>query len=272
MDRAYEPPAGPGSTVRRSDARGRDVDTAVATVRHGRSASDRVVLEGVHALKHAVRFGADIEVVATPDRHRLVRLLAELAPDVTLPEATVELPRSRWRELVPHELPSPALAIAHRPAVDPAAVLAAPGRVVVLEDPRHLGNLGAAVRVAAAADAAGVLVIGDVDPWHPTAVRAAAGLHLAVPVASTSRATLLEHRGRRPLVALDPDGGDLSGGLPGDAVLLVGTERGGLSPATLAAADLPVRLPMRPGVSSLNLATAVAVALYAGVSGPGPQR
>jgi RNA methyltransferase, TrmH family len=262
--------------VRRPDARGLDVeaavDAAIDGVRRGRSAPDRVVLEGVHALKHAIRFDADLEVVVTPDAERLARLLAELAPDVALPEVTVELPRSRWRELVVHELPSPALAIAHRPPVDLATVLAASGRIVVLEEPRHLGNLGAAVRVAAAADAAGVLVIGDADPWHPTAVRAAAGLHLAVPVASTSLAALLEHRGGRPLVALDPDGEDLTGGLPADAVLLVGTERAGLSSVTLAAVDARVRLPMRAGVSSLNLATAVAVALYAGVSGPGARR
>jgi RNA methyltransferase, TrmH family len=272
MDGAYEPPGRSGSTVRRPDARGLDVETAVSTVQRGRSASDRVVLEGVHALKHAVRFGAEIEVVVTPDRARLAALLVDLAPDVTLPDVTVELPRPRWRALVTHELPSPSLAIARRPAVDVDAVLAADGRVVVLEDPRHLGNLGAAVRVAAAADAAGVLVIGDADPWHPTAVRAAAGLHLAVPVGSTSLAALLERRGGRTLVALDPDGGDLTDGLPTDAILLVGSERSGLSPATLAATDLRVRLPMRSGVSSLNLATAVAVALYAGASGSGPRR
>ncbi len=45
-------------------------------------------------------------------------------------------------------------------------------------------------------------------------------------------------------------------------VLAFGTERGGLSPALLARADRRVRIPMRPGVSSLNLATAVAVVLY----------
>ena len=38
--------------------------------------------------------------------------------------------------------------------------------VVLLEDPRDLGNMGACVRVAAAADAAGVLSTGSHDPWH----------------------------------------------------------------------------------------------------------
>ena len=72
----------------------------------------------------------------------------------------------------------------------------------------------------------------------------------------------------RPLVAVDPAGERLDhAALPRDAVLAFGTERGGLSDDLLAAADATVSIPMQPGVSSLNLATAVAVVLYAGRSG-----
>ena len=48
------------------------------------------------------------------------------------------------------------------------------------------------------------------------------------------------------------------------AILAFGTERDGLSDALLAGAEQRVRLPMRAGVSSLNLATAVAAVLYGG--------
>ncbi|MDQ3740787.1 MAG: TrmH family RNA methyltransferase, partial [Actinomycetota bacterium] len=65
----------------------------------------------------------------------------------------------------------------------------------------------------------------------------------------------------RPLVAVDPDGEPL-GALPEDTVLAFGSERRGLSAALLERADARVALPMRPGVSSLNLATAVAATLY----------
>jgi TrmH family RNA methyltransferase len=52
-------------------------------------------------------------------------------------------------------------------------------------------------------------------------------------------------------------------------VLAFGTEREGLSDALKARADAVVALPMRPGVSSLNLATSVSAALYAlALSGP----
>ena len=53
---------------------------------------------------------------------------------------------------------------------------------LLLEAPRHLGNLGACVRVAAAAaPASPVLTTGEQDPWHPDALRGSAGLHFALP-------------------------------------------------------------------------------------------
>ncbi len=234
---------------------------AVAALRGAANDPGRVRLEGIHALKHALRFGAEVEVVLTPDAHALADLLAELAPDLAETVVASEVPAGTWRSLVGRELPSPALAVARRPTVTPNDVVAASGRVVALEAPRHLGNLGAAVRVAAAADAGGVLGIGAADPWHPTAVRAGAGLQFALPVARTEALPVTT----RHVVALDPGGSELMAGtLDADAVLLVGTERGGLSAASRERADQRVRLPMRPGVSSLNLATAVAAVLYRG--------
>ena len=50
---------------------------------------------------------------------------------------------------------------------------------------------------------------------------------------------------------------------PERAALLFGAEGPGLSDAWLAAADHRVRIPMRPGADSLNVATAAAVAFYA---------
>jgi tRNA G18 (ribose-2'-O)-methylase SpoU len=64
-----------------------------------------------------------------------------------------------------------------------------------------------------------------------------------------------------PWVVLDADG-DPGADLPPDAVLVVGTERDGVGADLRGRADLVLALPMRPGVSSLNLATATAAALY----------
>jgi TrmH family RNA methyltransferase len=123
-----------------------------------------------------------------------------------------------------------------------------------------MGNIGACIRVAAAAGAAAVLSTGENDPWHPDAVRGAAGLHFALPVAGVE--SLPESD--RPLLAIDPEGEELAPSeLPDRAVLAFGTERHGLSSEVFQRADGRVAIPMREGVSSLNLATSVAIVLFA---------
>jgi len=107
-----------------------------------------------------------------------------------------------------------------------------------------------------------VLITGGHDPWHPDAVRGAAGLQYAVAVVRVQREELLR-AGARPLIALDPAGEELvPAQLPARALLAFGSERRGLSPQLLGRADARIRIPMRAGVSSLNLATSVSAVLF----------
>jgi len=243
----------------------------VDAVRRAHGQPDMVVLEGVHALKHAIRFGAQIDLVVTPDRDEVETLLAELAPDVALPATTTLVDATQWQAINANRgITSPIVALARRPSVSLTSMLDSAGVIVALEAPRHLGNIGATVRVAAAAGAAGVLVMSGGDPWHPSAVRGGAGLQFAVPTMRIEGIEpLLDHLAasshRRNIVALDPAGEPLTPGmLDSDAIVAFGTERAGLTPDVTAAATGRIALPMRPGVSSLNLATAVAVTLYCG--------
>lgn len=225
------------------------------------------MLEGFHALKHALRFGAEVTAAVATDPEGLEGLAGDLAPDLTGRfTALVDLVDAETLAgLVPQAPRTGVVAIARRKAADVGAALADPREapVVLLEQPRNMGNLGACVRVAAAADAAALLTIGENDPWHPDAVRGAAGLHYALPAVAAVERAPSEVEGR-PLLALDPEGEELDpAALPPRAVLAFGTERHGLSDELLAAADGRVALPMREGVSSLNLATSVAAVLYA---------
>jgi TrmH family RNA methyltransferase len=238
-------------------------DPVVQRYRAARRDRDLALLEGFHALKHALRFGAELLEAVSSDPDELDRLAADLAPDLagTLAARTVPVSEQALAELVPHAPRTGVVAIARRPAVDLAAVLGdhrqAP--VVLLEDPRTMGNMGACVRVAAAADAAAVLTTGSNDPWHPEALRGAAGLHFALPV---SRIDSLP-AGERPLLAIDPEGERLGESeIDPRAILAFGTERYGLSEELLERADARLAIPMREGVSSLNLATAVSAVLF----------
>jgi TrmH family RNA methyltransferase len=224
---------------------------------------ERVVLQGFHALKHALRFGAEIELVACADAAQLEGLTAGLAPDLgaSIQHLAVVLPEEAFKRLGPYVPHTGVVSIARREHTEPETVLAlkGPEPVVLLEDPRHFGNLGAVIRVAAAAQAAAVLSTGRQDPWDPVAVRGSAGLHYALPVARVGELPQSD----RPLLALDPRGEELCPErVPPRALLAFGTERAGLSDELLARADACLRLPMREGVSSLNLATSVAAVLY----------
>lgn len=256
-----------------------DEQALIRRFRTARRDPDLAVLEGFHALKHALRFGGDVLEAVASDPQQLRDLAAELAPDLgdSLSVRTTSVPAALIAELVPQAPRTGVVAIARRPDVDLAALLAEqrPEPIVLLEDPRTMGNMGACVRVAAAADAAGVLTTGSNDPWHPDALRGAAGLHFALPVVSLALYSRIAGKkrhesldqltlGDRPLVAIDPGGEDLRPAeLPPRAILAFGTERYGLSAGLLERADVRLGIPMREGVSSLNLATAVAAVLFA---------
>lgn len=225
------------------------------------------VLEGFHPLKHALRFDATIIEVLTDDPGRLDELALRLAPDVRERVTAMARPIETqiFEQLSPLPPSTRVISLAERPRIDTALMLAdpRPEPVVLLEDPRDLGNMGASVRVCAAADIAGVLTTGGHDPWHPDALRGAAGLHFALPVARIGGLHELAASGR-PLLAVDPDGEPIdSGSLDPRAILAFGTEREGLSDELLQQAAARVRIPMRAGVSSLNLATSVAAVLFA---------
>ena len=236
----------------------------IVRFRKARRDPELTVVEGFHALKHALRFGAELVEAVAVDPRQLDRLASDLAPDLSgeLSGRVVRIEPDELAAMVPLVPHTGVVAIARRPPVDVPAVLAdpRPAPVVLLEQPKNMGNIGACIRVAAAADAAAVLTSGENDPWFPDAVRGAAGLHFALPVAAVEALPASD----RPLLAIDPEGEELHPDrLPARAVLAFGTERHGISSELLERADARVSIPMREGVSSLNLATSVAVTLFA---------
>ncbi len=213
--------------------------------------SPSVALEGFHCVKHALRFAPDLVLeIRVRDPERTWALAERLAPDI----AAVLSERALVADVVHHTgvegtglLPEP----------DRSVLSSRSSPLVLLDRPRSPGNAGAVVRVAAAAGASGVAFTGPLDPWHPTVLRGSTGLHYALPVLRLGPDELPTG----PYAVLDA-GGDPDAVLTPGAVLVVGTERDGVGTALRDHADLVLALPMRPGVSSLNLATATAAALY----------
>ncbi|MGI9500666.1 MAG: TrmH family RNA methyltransferase, partial [Geminicoccaceae bacterium] len=143
-------------------------------------------MEGLHALKHALRFDARIEAAYTDDRAKLIDLAEKLAPDIAprLEALACVIPTDVFAALALKAPETGVLALAKRPSVDADAIFTSKHEApaIWLEDPAHLGNVGAVVRVAAAAGASAVITSGRHDPWDPAALRGSAGLHFALPV------------------------------------------------------------------------------------------
>lgn len=243
---------------------GRQEHERAVRFRTARRDPDLTVVEGFHALKHALRFGAELVEGVAVDPAALEAMAAELAPDLEgqIAGRLEAVDKEVLADLVPLVPHTGVAAIARRPAVDLDAALAdpAPAPAVLLEQPRNMGNIGACIRVSAAAGAAALITTGENDPWHPDAVRGAAGLQFALPVASVESLPQSD----RPLLAIDPEGEELAPKeVPPRAVLAFGTERHGLSGEVFDRADARISIPMREGVSSLNLATSVAIVLFA---------
>ena len=242
--------------------------TLAERFRRARSDPSLALLEGFHPIKHAIRFGAELLEVVCLSAGELASLTASHAPEIAsaFEGHVTEVSTQVFQQLAPLAPPTGVIAIARRPAVSLTEMLnnPAPAPIVLLERPRNLGNIGAAVRVAAAAGAAGVLTIGTQDPWHPAALIGGAGLQFALPVARAAALPVCD----RPLIVIDPGGESLPNcSLPARAILAFGAERAGLSSQLMASAHQRVSIPMSAGVSSLNLATAVAVVLYSGKLG-----
>jgi tRNA G18 (ribose-2'-O)-methylase SpoU len=173
------------------------------------------------------------------------------------------------------------LAIGMRPAPVPLDALAVGSTLVVLEQVGNADNVGGIFRNAAALGGdAVVLGPGCCDPLYRKAIRTSMGAALRVPFGKTEEwpgaLALLRALGFE-VMALTPARDALA---VRDAVrrcagrrvaLLAGAEGAGLSEEALTAATVRVRIPMTEGIDSLNVGTAVAIALHelrSATSGP----
>jgi tRNA G18 (ribose-2'-O)-methylase SpoU len=231
----------------------------------GRVAYERVngilVVEGGLAIGQLLASAYEVRSLLVTPAMR-ARLPAEIAAPVHVASREV------MHAVCGFDVHRGALAIAARPApVDPASVLAGAATVLLLERVNDYDNVGSIFRNARALGADAVLLDSETcDPLYRRAVRGSLGHVLHMPFArvpSVPEGLDLLQRNGFTTYALSPAGDDVGAvPRPDRLALLLGAEGPGLRPETLAAADRRVRVPMRPGVDSLNVATAAAVALH----------
>jgi len=140
---------------------------------------------------------------------------------------------------------------------------------VALVHPQNPGNIGTILRTMDAVGAGPLFLLnGGADPWQPAAVRASMGAVFQHPIVQTG---FSEFAAWADLRKLRVYGTSARGTFDYKAVhelarpdvLLLGDERGGLTPDQSDACEVLVRIPMQGRGSSLNLAVAAGIMLFA---------
>lgn len=182
-------------------------------------------------------------------------------------------PKSVVEQLVGFEMFQGVLAVARVPppiTLDELLARSHPPRLFVAADGlTNAENIGALVRNCAAFGVQALLV-GETcaSPFLRRAVRNSMGTVFALPVLETPSLVAalweLQSRGVRCLAA-HPHTNETQvwqTDFTGDCCIVLGSEGEGLSESVRKACDAAVAIPMRPGVDSLNVASASAVFLY----------
>ena len=228
-----------------------------------------LAVEGPHALEEALAAGANVTVQsvlasqsAAEEFHVLLDRLPREAEIALVDDhlftrvASTQSPQgiAALVELIPEDLDS--LLRRHD-----ALLVVACG----LQDP---GNLGSIMRSAVALGATALLTLKEtVSPFNPKAARSSAGaiFHLPVfpgleaadlfPSLSAARVRTIGAERESPHALHQAD-------LKGPLAFLIGKESTGLPREILDRADMLLSIPIRPGMDSVNAATAAGIFLY----------
>jgi len=237
--------------------------------RKGRSESDSFLVEGLHHVGSALEANWEIEALL-------------YAPDLLTGDfAQTLLDNARRSGITPQPVSAEVMgSLADKD--NPQGILAAvkkrqfdlndlPEIVngVALVSPQDPGNVGTILRTIDAVGADALFLLeGGVDLFHPTCVRASMGTIFWKPIVEVGFdefAGWSKGKGFQLIGTSAHAKKDYHEVVLGDApwIMVLGSEQKGLSEVQIAACDLNVSMPMRGKVSSLNLAVAAGILLYA---------
>lgn len=213
----------------------------------GRHEAERFVVEGEKAVRELLAQGVTFEAV--------------YATSAWPGDASVRISPAEMRRISHFPNPSPVLAVGRirHERLAPGAL--AQGLTLALDTVQDPGNLGTILRIADwfAFDRV-VLSPGCADPHSPKAIQASMGSFARVPVAFADLAEALARPGA-PVLGCDAAGEPMTGAPPPgrNAVVVIGSEGRGLSPAVRPLLTRTVAIPRYGRAESLNAAVAAGI-------------
>jgi TrmH family RNA methyltransferase len=225
----------------------------------------RTLVEGLHVLEAALAAGVPIHTLATrgTPSGAAASLVERIEAGGTAGLKRIELGAALYDAVAPVEHGAGVLAEIAIPGADASPLLNEDA--VYLDAVQDPGNVGTLLRTAAAAGVRRVVLgPGSAYAWSPKVLRAAMGAHFALRIAENGAVADLARHFRGTVLAADVGGDDLYAAEwgRGATLWLFGSEGQGLGADALAAAGKRLRIPLAPGVESLNVSAAAAVCLF----------
>jgi TrmH family RNA methyltransferase len=237
--------------------------------RKERDASGLAYVEGIRAVREALEADAEVEtLLVAPELLQSETAREAVAGASDAGTAVLEVSPAVFRSVSERDGPQGLAAVVRQRWTRLEEIEVGDGeRWVALSSVADPGNLGTILRTCDAAGARGVILLdGSADPYDPTAVRASTGAVFTrglVRASWEAFAAWAASAGVTLVGATDDAEQPYRGADYGSrTVVLMGSEREGLSEAQRAACDRLVGIPMLGSVDSLNLGVATALVLY----------
>lgn len=139
------------------------------------------------------------------------------------------------------------------------------GFCLLLDGVQDPGNVGSMLRTAAAAGVDQVLLSNTcADVWSPKTLRSGMGAQAVLDIVERADlpAFVDQFSGQVAATLLDGATDLYRADLRGNLALVFGAEGAGITPEMAARANLRLKIPMAPGIESLNVGAAAAICLY----------
>ena len=233
---------------------------------------DLIYVEGLRLCEEAQRSKLEIEAVIVSEelmrKERAAPAIAELS---RVSKRVASVSEKLLASISYTKTPQGIIVLAQRPEASEqrlAASLDASPLLVVLHEINNPVNVGAILRTAEAAGAAGVITTRNTsDPFSPKSLRGAMGSAFRLPIWSGPTYTeMIEWCRKRDVMTIcadvEADYSYLEIDWTGPRALVLGPESTGFTPAELENADRRVSIPMKGAAESLNVSVAAGILLF----------
>jgi TrmH family RNA methyltransferase len=232
-----------------------------------RDKQQKYMIEGIHLVQEALRFGADLECIAFDVERGVPAELASMMDKNSRAE-WIGVSAAVIAKCTDTKTPQPVFAVVRKHSADISGLLQKKNSlVIVLDGVQDPGNVGTIIRSADAAGADGVIIgRGSADIYNPKTIRSTMGSIFHLPVAEGDLLSLLpqakESGVRIVSTSLQATSTCYGYDFTGPSWLLVGNEAKGVSPEAQKLVDDALIIPMKGQAESLNVAMASTVMLF----------